>query len=313
MDYFEELKKWQEQVARKTLLEGRKRKLKDRIEELEEKVSYLEGIMIKEQDDVEKFEGNAFMALLYKLVGKHGEKLSQEKCEAYEARIKYETAESELKALKDDLYDIDKELADLFGIEEKYEKEFEKKKQAIMLSNNEEAKEIFRLSDEISALEAHKKELAEAISAGKIAYSSADRVLASLEQAEDWGKADMWGFGGIISEIGKHSNLNDAQDSVAILQTNLVRFQNELSDTEIRAHVRLETDGYVKFADWFFDGFFSNWEMQSRIEASNQNVWSVKRDVGEIVKKLEQRSARIDREIGSLKHQLDEIVRNSAT
>ena len=32
---------------------------------------------------------------------------------------------------------------------------------------------------------------------------------------------------------------------------------------------------------------------------------------GEIVKKLEQRSARIDREIGSLKHQLDEIVRNA--
>ena len=65
-----------------------------------------------------------------------------------------------------------KELADLFGIEEKYEKEFEKKKQAIMLSNNEEAKEIFRLSDEISALEPHKKELAEAISAGIVCVGS---------------------------------------------------------------------------------------------------------------------------------------------
>ena len=64
------------------------------------------------------------------------------------------------------------------------------------------------------------KEINEAISAGQIAEYLSERILDSLNSAENWGTWDLIG-GGLVADLAKHSHLDTAQDMVEDLQIQL--------------------------------------------------------------------------------------------
>ena len=76
-------------------------------------------------------------------------------------------------------------------------------------------------------------------------------MLARLDDAEGWGTWDLVG-GGLISGMAKHSCLDDAQELVPRLQTELRRFQSELGDVDMDAgELDISADGFLRFADLF--------------------------------------------------------------
>ena len=108
------------------------------------------------------------------------------------------------------------------------------------------------------------KELTEAIWAGKDALRTTHQVLETLDSAKGWSTWDIVG-GGLLVDIAKHRELDHAQEQVEQLQIDLRRFKTELVDVEITAELQVSVDGFLKFADFFFDGLFADWAVLDHI------------------------------------------------
>ena len=71
-----------------------------------------------------------------------------------------------------------------------------------------------------------------------------------LDNAEAWGTWDILG-GGLLSTAAKHGNLDDAQSYITELQMDLRRLNWELTDISVQTDVHVNTDDFLRFADYF--------------------------------------------------------------
>lgn len=69
----------------------------------------------------------------------------------------------------------------------------------------------------------------------------------------------------MLSDMVKHSHLDEAQQRVKYLQVQLRRFKTELTDVTIHADIQVSIDGFLRFADYFFDGLFADWAVLDKI------------------------------------------------
>lgn len=305
--YNERLEELRQQIARKNRLECIVKDLKAQKQELEAKVSELESEMTKEQTDVDKLEGRSLAAFYYSVVGKKEVMLDKERQEAYAARVKYDAAARELEAVNADLMRAEAELRGLRWTERDYEQVLQEKAKALRTAGGVEAAQIISLEEKILHIENQKKELQEAISAGKSALSIADRVLSSLDSAEGWGTWDLVG-GGLVADLAKHSHLDDAQGLVETLQVQLRRFKTELADVTIHADIQVSVDGFLRFADYFFDGLFADWTVLDKISQSKTQIHKTRGQIGSVLSKLDELLRAANGEENCAKAELDELV-----
>lgn len=305
--YDEQLSQLQEQKARKVRLEGMIRKLENQRIDLEKRVLQLEVEKEMEQEDVDRLEGKSLANFFYRFVGKQEEKLEKERREAYEAAIKYDAAASELAAVKFDLQKYRAELSRLFDCDERYAKLLAEKADAIKASDTPFAEKILKLEERISYLKSQIKEIEEAIHAGEEAGRIAEVILSELDSAKGWGTWDLLG-GGFVSDLVKHSHLDQAQSQVEKLQIQLTRFRTELNDVAIEANMQVNIDGFLRFADYFFDGIFADWTVLNRIGESLDKVRDVKSQIGDMLDKLSKKKNAIEGEINRSKAELEQTV-----
>lgn len=265
----------------------------------------------KEKLDVDRLERRSLANYFYQVVGKLDEKLTKEKQEAYEAAVKYDAAYSELQAVETDLCAKELEYGRVRRSNERYQEVLKEKQEAVKQSGILEASEILRLEAQITSLDVQIKELEEAVSAGKRAEQIADGILKSLSSAEGWGTWDLLG-GGIIADAVKHSHLDEAQSQVERLQEALRRFKTELADVEIIADMQVNIDGFLRFADYFFDGLFADWSVMNRISEAQEQVNKVKSQIGAVLSKLNSASASVNAEKNCAKNRLQELVKKVA-
>ncbi len=128
-------------------------------------------------------------------------------------------------------------------------------------------------------------ERAEAIEAGKRAKRSLTNALNALDSARSWGIFDIFG-GGLISSLAKHSKMDDAAEYIEEAKADLMAFSDELDDIQEYANIDLSTGDFWGFADWFFDGLFSDWVMQDRINEARSQVQNAIRKVDSIISRL---------------------------
>ena len=309
--YDEELKELQQQAAMKNRLETILKELKMQREELQARVDELANIKEKEQLEVERLERRSLTNYFYQVVGKLDERLTEEKQEAYQAAVKYDAAYSELQAVEADIRTKELEYGRVRRSNERYQELLKEKQEAVKLSGVPEAAEILRLEAQITSLGVHLKELEEAISAGKRAEQIAEGILSSLSSAQGWGTWDLLG-GGLIADVAKHSHLDEAQGQVEKLQRALRRFKTELSDVEIIADMQVNIDGFLRFADYFFDGLFADWSVMNRISEAQGQVKNVKSQISSLIGKLNRASISVKVEQTTAKSRLQELVRKVA-
>ena len=309
--YDEELKELQQQTATKNRLETMLKELKKQREELQDRVDELVAIKEKEQLDVDRLKRRSLTNYFYQVVGKLDERLTVEKQEAYQAAVKYDVAFSELQAVEADIRTKELEYGRVRRSNERYQEVLKEKQEAVKLSGVPEAAEILRLEAQITSLDVQSKELNEAISAGKAAEQIADGILDSLSSAEGWGTWDLLG-GGLIADMAKHSHLDEAQGQVERLQRALRKFKTELTDVEIIADMQINIDGFLRFADYFFDGLFADWSVMNRISEAQGQVKNVKGQIVSLLGKLNAASASVKSEQAKAKGQLQELVKKAA-
>lgn len=298
----------QQKVAQKPLLESKLYELHTQRRQYDNQVISLRVASRKEQEDVEKLEGRSLANYFYKVIGKLDDKLDQERKEAYAAKVKLDAAERELAGIESDIKEMQEQITDVLVAETRYKDALELKRRQLKDSGTQVADQILSMEERIAALQAQKQEIKEAISAGYSARSTADRILSELEDADGWNTWDMFGGGGIITHMAKHSHLDEAQDLVSDLQSKLRRFKTELADIQITANMQVNVDGFLRFADYFFDGLFADWAVGDKINQSMNSVSSTKSQISRTLDKLNSMEQAADRGIASLKQQLDELI-----
>lgn len=116
-----------------------------------------------------------------------------------------------------------------------------------------------------------RKEINEAIIAGERALNSLYAAQDKLKSARGWGIFDLFG-GGFITDMIKHSKMDDASRYMKEAEHHLKIFQRELRDVNLPLNLRMEVGGFLSFADFFFDGFVADYLVQSKIADARAQV-----------------------------------------
>ena len=112
----------------------------------------------------------------------------------------------------------------------------------------------------------------------------------------------------IIADLAKHSKLDEAQAAVEYLQSQLRAFRTELADVTISADFQVNIDGFLRFADFFFDGLFADWAVMDQISKSQQQVQSTRGQIAQVLSRLEEMLHRAQAEQSAAQTELDALV-----
>ena len=115
------------------------------------------------------------------------------------------------------------------------------------------------------------QEIHEAIAAADDALYALECAKKSLGSAGNWGLFDMLG-GGFLTNIFKHSKLNQAQKELEEARAAMHRFGSELADVDRSVDLQINIGEFLHFADYFFDSFIADWMVQSKIRDAQKQV-----------------------------------------
>ncbi|NBI08027.1 hypothetical protein [Senegalia massiliensis] len=301
-------------VIKEKLRENKKLKsLKKTIEEeLETKKiqqKELKKILEKERKDFEKLEDLSLSSIFLSLTGKKEEKLDKEKEEYIIAKLRYEDCIKQINELETQLDDTNQLLINYEKVDKRYEDLIKEKEELLIREGGNLGNELKNKILNIDQLKVDMKELREAINAGKDALSSLDLVEEKLNSARNWGTWDILG-GGLISNMAKHSAINEANNIAKTAQFDLKKFKKELSDVNEFTSIQVNLSSFVSFADFFFDGILSDWFVQSKIKDSLNNVNAAMREIEVIISDLNQNINKLENNLNELELEVKNILNN---
>lgn len=305
--YNEKLRVLYDMMCRKKHLECVHEELIAQKGTLMERVHNLEEASLKEQADVEKLEGGSLKAFFYNVIGKMDEKLTKEREEAYGAAVKYDAVVKELEKVEKDLEKNEKELETLKGCETEYEELLAKKKALMENSGHWAMEKIFEFEKRITYLSNQERELEEALEAGTEACELLEDVLDCLDSADSWATFDIFS-GGFITDAVKYSHLDDAQNLVEDLQGQLRRFKTELADVTIDSELNIQVDGFLQFADYFFDNLFTDWAVMEKIHNSQLQVENTGDQIQRVMEMLRQMKEEVQKQKAEVCEKRDALV-----
>lgn len=296
-----------ENAARFRQLPAILRELHEQEKGLAARVHRLESYKLDEEADVEQLEGASLKTFFLNFIGKLDEELDKERQEAYTARIRYDAALRELTEVEDEIRRYEDEYFSLRDCEKRYSEALHEKADAIKAAGGSSVEELLRREERYAFLSGHAKELREAISAGNSALNTAASVLRSLESAEGWGIYDLAG-GGMLADIAKHSHLDEAQSSIETLQSQLRRFKTELADVTIQSDLQVSVEGFLRFADYFFDDLFSDWTVLDQISRSKEQVQNTLNQIESVLARLNNMLDATQADEAQAKDALDQLI-----
>lgn len=294
-------------IARRDHLESTIDDMEQQLRVLKQKVRDLDTVRIKEEKDVEKMEGGSLASFFYHVVGKKDEKLDKERQEAYEAKVKYDVAFSDMEALQAELQRARSEFISLANCKNQYEQVFKEKLEYIKETDPVQGEKLGELEASLRYVEGQLVEIEEAISAGDMAAMAAKEALEYLSDADSWSRWDMMG-GGLFVTMEKHDALDGAQASIATMQTRLRRFKTELKDITLHTDLNVQVDGFLHFADYFFDGLFVDWVVHSQIRNSVSSVEDTYQKIKTTLTKLKEMKKRTVEEKNRMTSLVNQIV-----
>jgi len=306
-EYGEKVRVLREKVLRKAHLEKLLEELDIQLADLEDKVYRYGLTKDREQKEADRLEGRSLAAFVYTVLGKKDEKLEKEQREAREAAVRYDAAARELEAVRSDIERYRAELISLRDCEAELESATAAAVAEIKASAMPEKEEIIHLEQEKAELLNKLKELDEAVAAGDTAHKTVSRIVEKLDKAVNMGEWDLFG-GGMLPDIMKHGYLDEAQELVGRLQTELRRFRTELYDVDFDADFRINEDGFLRFADYFFDGFFVDLASLHKIEKSRENVANVRRELEKVLNTIVDEQISVDEKLAALKEKLEALI-----
>ena len=303
----DELSLLEAQLTYKKRLESMANELREQRAVLQQKVALLEQKMILEKKDVDRLEGKSLSAFYYHAFGKINEKLEGERREYYAARVKYDAAVRELKAVELDLECTEEDLQDLQDCEQRYARAMEEKRRAIKVSGTEQAQEFLEKEQDLNFLKAQERELEEAIAAGTAALRVANDVVLSLKHVEGLGLFERLGTS-FLTDMAKREVLDDAQKNVEQLQIQLQRFNKELADVKVRANLAVGMGKLLKFTDTYFENLLSVETPVKRMKESARKVDETRDLILGMLRQLQSRLEEVRHRQTTMQVELNELI-----
>ena len=286
------------------------KQLESEQQNLKQKANELKVILEKENYDIEKLENHSIASVFYSILGNLDQHLSQERQEALTAKLRYEQVLKDLEDIRTQIANLSTERLNFADCQKDYQLLFAQKRDELMQENGATAQEILALTDKLNRTKINLKEIAEAIIAGNAVLDSLNTVLDSLDSAGGWGTLDLLG-GGLITDLVKHSHIDNAKFETENTQRLLRKFKSELTDINITSDIIIETDGFAKFADFFFDGLIADWYMKSKITESQESVKRVTSQVLSVINKLEDMKTKEKNSSELIKTKINELIVNA--
>ncbi len=308
-EYNAQLDELRGRIARGEKINAMLRDLSMQESQLKARVEDLLRELSSEQADVDRVSGG-FMGIFYALTGQKKELLDKERAEVLKASMKYDTARAELERVQREISRLSQEKRALEDCEREYRILLDQKRQA-MRGSGETGARLMALEEKKRYLDTQLREVDEATLAGRRAVEQIAVIERSLNSAENWGTWDLISRGGLITHVAKHSHLDEAQRGVRRLEQLLRDFHTELADVTIQADIHAQVDGFLRFADWFFDGLFVDWAVLSRIGRSKENLENTRRQVEQVLNQLTRMRQEMVRQRDRLEQEIQELVRQA--
>ncbi|MBQ8641009.1 MAG: hypothetical protein IJ480_02230 [Clostridia bacterium] len=296
METRETLQALEEKIHRKHRLEARRRLLQKEERELREGMDIYARQAAEEQWDVEELTGRTLKGFLARLQkNTYQEKLTREQAEAAAALAKYEDAQTRLTEIGVQMQEMTQELRELKMAEREYKSCLEERRQRILAQDSPAAEEMARLEKEAEQIRERKREVDEAVTAGKRVQQLAVQIDKELEDAEGWGNWDAWGNGGLLTDVLKYDHLDKAGSMSQSLQKLLSDFHAELADVAVYADVQVEIDEFTRFADFFWDGIFVDFAVLDKIRSARWKIQELDKELDHVMEDLHRLAAETDR------------------
>jgi multidrug efflux pump subunit AcrA (membrane-fusion protein) len=285
-DLSERLSKAIEQKRLKEKLEKDFRAVGEELQSQSSRMAFLESQLKKEKVDVEKLERISLTYLFYSVLGSREQQLEKVRQELLSAQLGYQQVRHQAEYLAQEKNRLSDQLEKLAGTDSEYKSCLAEKEKFIQQSNQTIAKELFEISEKLANLNSELREISEAMAAGESVVVDLAQAIKSLGGAEGWGIWDMLG-GGLITDMIKHSHIDDARISVTNAQKKISQFKRELADVQKSTEVQINIGELASFADFFFDGLIFDWVVQSKIEDSLEKSNKAKSIITQTIKELE--------------------------
>lgn len=283
---FSELMRVRELKHELTRVESKRTELLARIRKQEALIVKLEVELEMEEQDVEKLTRMSLTNLFHTILRSKREQLELERQQALAAALRLQEAKTSLAELQQELVEVGRKLAELSGVDREYE-QLMSRKEAALREMPQTAGQLQEMDEEISTKSLLRKEIGEALSAGKGVMSLLTDASDSLQKAENWGNWDMWANGGMISTHIKHGHVDDAKNFIHHANRQLQDFHKELADLKQSVDVQVDISGTLKMADYWFDGLITDWIVQGRINNAQEQTLEALHQVRMVVNALE--------------------------
>lgn len=116
-----------------------------------------------------------------------------------------------------------------------------------------------------------RREVREAVTAGRRALASLEEAADALGSASNWGLADLV-LGGALVSLVKHARLGDAREALERARADLYAFTREVRDVRGIEELRVDVGGVASALDVLVDNPFVDLYVQKKISDAEDNV-----------------------------------------
>ncbi len=300
----------QHEIEGNKVLIDRLHSAKKSLKEREDEKKHIEQRLKKEEKDVAMLKGLSFANLWHTLVNNKTERMHEEEKDVLKVKQELDRIDAEIIAEQEEIQRVEGQVQSLVQLEDGYKALIQEKKTALENSGSDVWEKIEMIEHQVEEILHQIKELGEALHEGEKALSQSDDILSSLQSAANWGTYDMFG-GGMLATMAKRSHMDEAQKKIYTFQNTLRRYNQELQDVGEAYLEAFSHDGFLRFADWFFDGFFVDWTVQSEINQAKDQVSQTKQAISNLQQQLNQQFQECEKKMERLLREEEALVVNA--
>ncbi|MGG7176899.1 hypothetical protein ACQPU1_04850 [Clostridium paraputrificum] len=305
------IKECKEEMILRNTLEKKLGIIQDSLDIKKRLLEVLKKNLDKEFKDVERLEKMSMANILSTILRNKEEKLYKEEQEYLEAKLRYQECLEVVNGYENDIDSIKLRIKNIDNYEEQYEKLI-KEKYELIKSLDKEKKEKLQVLENLLEIDTkERREVLEAITAGKECFSIIRNAGEALDSAKSWGTYDMIG-GGVMSSIVKHDKLDTARKELNKLGYSIGRLNMELSDIDmVLAIDDLTFDSSTYAFDVFFDNIFTDMSVQDKIKDSLSKIRRLENRVNNLINQLEEKELKVSESICRLNDEIYSLIENA--
>lgn len=296
-----------EKLRKKKKLQKLERSTEGRLQQEKLKLAALRDSLEKEEQDVRRLEKSTLTGLLYSILGSKPGHVEKEKREYLAARVRFDQCRSAVDCLEQEHKRLTEELSSYENAESEYDALLKQKQEFLLTSGHESANTIHSMTSRLADLNGDKKEIEEAIEAGKTAVSILEKVLGLLRDGGTAGTSEYVG-GGIMMTSTNYSKIDETAHYVQEAQIALQRLKTELNDIGFEKEINDKIESFEKYADYYFEGLISDYIANQKISDSVNVTYQVMIHINDIFAALDEKLKDVGKELKELQHRLETLV-----